>query len=93
MHVNLWLALGFVAQGLFSLRFLIQWVASERQKRSVVPVGFWYLSLLGSALLLIYAIYRRDPVFILGQSAGLFIYARNLFFIVAEKRRAHATVE
>ncbi len=76
-----WLALGFTAQLLFSARFLIQWIASERAKRSVVPLMFWYLSLAGSTLLLIYAIYRRDPVFILGQGTGVFIYLRNLNLI------------
>ena len=78
MKVNAWLVLGFVAQGLFTMRFLVQWVASERQKRSVVPRAFWYLSVVGGALLLVYAIYRRDPVFILGQATGLVVYVRNL---------------
>lgn len=76
-----WLGLGFTAQLLFSARFLVQWIASERAKRSVVPLMFWYLSLAGSTLLLIYAIYRRDPVFILGQGTGVFIYLRNLNLI------------
>lgn len=80
-----WLALGFSAQILFSARFLFQWIASEREKRSVVPTAFWYLSIAGSGLLLIYAIHRRDPVFILGQGAGIFIYMRNLFLIRQEK--------
>lgn len=81
-----WLVLGFVAQGLFSARFLVQWVASERAGKSVIPVVFWHLSILGTVLLLAYAIYRRDPVFILGQSAGLVVYFRNLFLIRREKR-------
>ncbi|MEE9165355.1 MAG: lipid-A-disaccharide synthase N-terminal domain-containing protein [Nitrospinota bacterium] len=80
-----WLALGFFAQCLFSMRFLVQWIASERQKKSVVPIYFWYLSIGGSALLLIYAIHRKDPVFILGQSMGLFIYFRNLMLIHSKK--------
>jgi lipid-A-disaccharide synthase-like uncharacterized protein len=75
------LAVGFGGQALFSLRFIVQWLASERAHRSVVPVQFWYLSILGGATLLIYAIYRRDPVFIIGQASGLFIYARNLWLI------------
>ncbi|OPY81083.1 MAG: lipid-A-disaccharide synthase [Syntrophorhabdus sp. PtaU1.Bin153] len=83
-----WLVLGFVAQGLFSARFLVQWVASERAGRSVVPVMFWHLSIFGTVLLLAYAIYRRDPVFILGQSAGLVVYFRNLSLIWREKRSA-----
>ncbi|MGD2067267.1 MAG: lipid-A-disaccharide synthase N-terminal domain-containing protein [Gemmatimonadota bacterium] len=76
-----WVALGFMAQVIFSARFLIQWLASEREGSSVVPVSFWYLSLAGATLLLLYAVHRRDPVFILGQSAGLFIYVRNLILI------------
>ena len=76
-----WLCLGFSAQVLFSMRFIVQWIASERSGKSVIPVIFWYLSIAGSTLLLIYAIYRRDPVFILGQSAGIFIYSRNLYLI------------
>lgn len=81
-----WLGLGFLAQALFSARFLVQWIASERSGKSIVPDLFWYLSIAGSALLLAYAIYRRDPVFILGQSTGLFIYGRNLYLIRHEKR-------
>ena len=85
--VDFWLILGFVAQGLFSTRFLIQWFASERAGRSVVPLTFWYLSLCGSTLLLLYAIHRRDPVFILGQSTGIMIYLRNLHLIFRERRQ------
>lgn len=81
-----WLVLGFVAQGLFSARFVVQWVASERAGKSVVPVVFWHLSIIGTVLLLTYAIYRKDPVFILGQSAGLIVYFRNLHLIWREKR-------
>jgi len=80
-----WLTLGFFAQLLFSMRFIVQWIASERQKKSVVPISFWYLSIGGSLLLLIYSIYRKDPVFILGQSMGLFIYFRNLMLIHSKK--------
>ena len=78
MKVNPWVVLGFTAQGLFTMRFLVQWIASERQKRSVVPRAFWYLSVVGGGLLLVYAIYRKDPVFILGQATGLIVYVRNL---------------
>ena len=78
---QIWLGIGFLGQGLFSARFLVQWIASERRQQSVIPVHFWYLSLGGGAVLLAYAIYRLDPVFILGQGAGLFVYARNLYFI------------
>lgn len=77
-----WLALGLLGQAAFSARFAVQWLASERAKRSVVPTTFWVLSIVGSALLLAYSVYRRDPVFILGQSAGLAIYVRNLYFIL-----------
>lgn len=73
-----WLALGFLGQALFSARFVVQWIASERRKASVVPVAFWWLSLGGGSALLAYAIHRGDPVFILGQAAGLLVYGRNL---------------
>jgi lipid-A-disaccharide synthase-like uncharacterized protein len=79
------LALGFLAQGLFSARFLVQWIASERAGRSVVPLSFWLFSVAGGGLLLLYAIFRNDPVFIVGQGAGLIIYLRNLFLIYKEK--------
>ncbi|MBV6422542.1 MAG: hypothetical protein NAOJABEB_00323 [Steroidobacteraceae bacterium] len=75
---TLWIVLGFVAQGLFSARFLVQWIASERRKQSVVPHMFWYFSVAGGALLFAYAIHRKDPVFIVGQGAGLIVYLRNL---------------
>jgi lipid-A-disaccharide synthase-like uncharacterized protein len=78
---HVWLGLGLVGQAFFSARFLVQWIASERRKQSVVPVQFWYFSVGGGLMLLAYAIYRHDPVFILGQGAGLFVYARNLYFI------------
>ena len=76
-----WLALGLSGQAVFFARFFVQWIASEKQKRSVVPLAFWYLSVGGGLILLAYAIYRKDPVFIVGQSAGLLIYARNLVLI------------
>jgi len=80
-----WLIIGFVGQALFSVRFLLQWIASERKGESVVPVLFWYFSLAGGLTLLAYAIYKQDPVFILGQSAGAFIYIRNLVLIFRKK--------
>lgn len=83
---TLWLGVGFLGQALFSLRFLVQWISSERQRRSVVPVAFWYFSLAGGAVLLSYAIWRQDPVFIVGQGAGLVIYLRNLQFRLRERR-------
>ena len=85
---KIWLGIGFFAQLLFSARFLVQWLASERAGKSIVPLLFWYLSIAGSALLLAYAIHRKDPVFILGQSVGIFIYSRNLYLIRREKRAA-----
>ena len=85
---DFWIVLGFVAQAMFTGRFLVQWIASERAKRSVVPVAFWMFSLAGGSLLLVYAIQRRDPVFILGQATGLFIYIRNIILIVKERKRA-----
>lgn len=82
----IWLGVGFLGQALFSARFLVQWITSEIRKRSVVPLAFWYFSLAGGATLLAYAIYRRDPVFIVGQAAGLFIYFRNLQLILRHRR-------
>ncbi len=87
---TLWLVIGFLGQALFSARFLVQWIASERARRSVVPVAFWFFSLGGGVMLLAYAIYRQDPVFIAGQAGGLLIYGRNLFFIFREKRETLA---
>lgn len=83
---TIWLVLGFAAQALFSARFLVQWIASERQRRSVVPRLFWYFSVAGGALLFAYAIHRRDPVFIVGQGAGLIVYLRNLQLLRANAR-------
>ena len=85
------LVMGFAAQGLFSARFLVQWIASERAGKSVVPVAFWFLSTAGGGLLLLYAILRKDPVFIVGQASGLVIYARNLYLIYREKHRNAAS--
>ncbi len=82
----LWIGIGFLGQAMFSGRFLVQWLASERAKRSVVPLAFWFFSLAGGVTLLAYAIYRKDPVFIAGQGAGLFIYTRNLMLIRREAR-------
>lgn len=82
----LWLGIGFAGQMLFSARFLVQWIATERAKRSIVPVAFWYFSLGGGLTLLAYAIYKQDPVFIVGQAAGIFIYLRNLYFVMRRRR-------
>jgi lipid-A-disaccharide synthase-like uncharacterized protein len=85
-----WVILGFVAQAFFTMRFVVQWIASERARRSVVPVAFWFFSIGGGVLLLIYALYRRDPVFIAGQALGLVVYARNLYFIAVHGRQTAA---
>jgi len=76
-----WLIFGFFGQLIFFSRFLVQWLESERKKQSVIPVSFWWLSIAGGISLLIYAIQRRDPVFILGQSCGVLIYCRNLYLL------------
>jgi lipid-A-disaccharide synthase-like uncharacterized protein len=81
MTVNLWLLVGLIGQGLFFMRFIVQWIVSERRKTSVIPVQFWYWSIGGSLVLLFYAVHLRDPVFILGQSLGSIIYVRNLMLI------------
>lgn len=82
-----WVVLGFVAQFMFMMRFVVQWIASERARRSVLPVAFWFFSLGGGFLLLVYAVYRKDPVFIAGQGLGLLIYSRNLWLIFKESKR------
>ena len=80
-----WVLFGFGAQLVFMMRFLVQWIASERKRRSYLPVVFWYFSIGGGVMLLTYAIQRRDPVFVLGQSLGLLIYSRNLVLIYRRK--------
>jgi len=88
--VVVWVVLGFLGQLVFSLRFIVQWVASERRGKSYVPVVFWYISLVGTFILLSYAIYRQDPVFIAGQAAGIVVYVRNLMLIWRAPREAAA---
>jgi lipid-A-disaccharide synthase-like uncharacterized protein len=83
---HVWLGVGLLGLALFSARFLVQWIVSERRKQSVVPVHFWYFSLAGGLTLLAYAVHRLDPVFIIGQLSGLVVYIRNLYLI----RRAPA---
>lgn len=87
---TIWLTVGFAGQALFGARFLMQWIASEREGRSVIPIVFWYFSLSGGVVLFSYALWRGDPVFIVGQSMGLIIYARNLYFIYRERARGPA---
>jgi lipid-A-disaccharide synthase-like uncharacterized protein len=77
----IWLIIGFSAQLMFSARFLVQWIASERMRKSIVPDVFWYFSFGGGAMLLTYAIHRQDPVFIMGQAFGLVVYSRNIYFL------------
>jgi len=90
---TIWLIIGFLGQACFFSRFLVQWLASEKQKKSIIPTAFWYFSISGGVILLSYALYRKDPVFIMGQSTGLFIYLRNLYFIKQEVRlKPHAGI-
>ena len=86
-NLDWWVLLGFAAQAFFTMRFVVQWIASERAGRSVVPLAFWWFSIGGGLLLLVYALYRRDPVFIAGQAFGIFVYLRNLYFVLREQRR------
>ncbi len=90
VKLDWWVALGFFAQFMFTMRFLVQWIASERAGKSVVPLAFWLFSIGGGLLLFAYALYRKDPVFILGQGLGVIIYLRNLQFVVRERRGAAA---
>lgn len=95
LHMNtttIWVAVGFLGQGLFFMRFFVQWLASEKQGRSVIPTAFWYFSLFGGLTLFCYALWRRDPVFILGQGTGLFIYLRNIYFIKKESLEKKAQI-
>lgn len=83
----IWVMVGFLGQAMFSARFIVQWFVSEKAKESIVPIAFWYFSILGGMTLLTYAIWRRDPVIICGQAGGLLIYARNLWFIHSKRAR------
>jgi len=91
VNLDWWVVVGFIAQALFTMRFVVQWIASERAGRSVVPMAFWLFSIGGGVLLLVYALYRKDPVFIAGQSLGVFVYARNLYFVLRERRAEAVT--
>jgi lipid-A-disaccharide synthase-like uncharacterized protein len=81
-----WLSIGFLGQAFFSMRFIVQWMASERRKESVIPVAFWFFSLAGGVTLFVYAFHRRDPVFMIGEAAGTLIYLRNLCLIWRKDR-------
>jgi lipid-A-disaccharide synthase-like uncharacterized protein len=89
-NLDWWVVVGVIAQMFFTARFVVQWLASERAGRSVVPVAFWILSLVGGVTLLIYAVYRKDPVFIAGQAFGVFVYLRNLQLVLRDFRRMPA---
>jgi lipid-A-disaccharide synthase-like uncharacterized protein len=87
-RLDWWVLLGFAAQALFTMRFLVQWIASERAGHSVIPLPFWLFSIGGGLLLLVYALYRRDIVFIAGQAFGVFVYLRNLQFVMRDRKAA-----
>ena len=88
MNSQIWLSIGFLGQMVFSMRFIVQWIASEKRRESVIPIAFWYISLTGSAILFTYAVYRRDPVFTLGQGFGAVVYIRNLMLIHGKQASA-----
>jgi len=84
-RLDWWVLVGVIAQGLFTMRFVVQWIASERAGKSVIPLAFWIFSIFGGVLLLVYALYRKDAVFIAGQAFGVFVYLRNLYFVLRER--------
>lgn len=90
---TIWIAVGFIGQGMFFMRFFVQWIASEKEGKSVIPQSFWYFSILGSLILLAYAIWRQDPVIMLGQTTGFIIYFRNLYLINRLKKSTGTTTE
>ena len=87
-RLDWWVLLGFIAQFMFTMRFVVQWIASERAGHSVIPMAFWIFSILGGTLLLVYALYRKDAVFIAGQAFSFFVYARNLYFVTRDRKAA-----
>ena len=91
-RLDWWVILGIVAQLLFTARFVVQWIASERAGHSVIPLAFWIFSIFGGLLLLIYALYRKDAVFIAGQAFGVFVYLRNLYFVLRDRKGALSAV-
>ena len=88
IRLDWWILLGVAAQLLFTMRFVVQWIASERAGHSVIPVAFWVFSIFGGLLLLVYALYRKDAVFIAGQAFGVFVYLRNLYFVLRDRKAA-----
>jgi lipid-A-disaccharide synthase-like uncharacterized protein len=89
-NLDWWVFLGFAAQAFFTARFFVQWLASERAGHSVIPLSFWLFSIGGGVLLLVYALYRKDPVFIAGQAFGVFVYLRNLYFVMRDRGKIAA---
>lgn len=87
LHVNWWTLVGLLGQGLFTARFLVQWISSERARQSVIPEIFWYFSIAGGLIVFVYGVGRDDLVIMLGQGTGIFIYARNLYFIHRNKKQ------
>jgi len=85
---KLWYALGFLGQITFTMRFVVQWIASEKKGKSIIPIHFWFISIAGSLVLLVYSVWRKDPVFILGQAFGCFVYCRNLKLLAKERASA-----
>lgn len=90
---TLWIVIGFLGQGMFFMRFFVQWVASEKEGRSIIPLSFWYFSIAGSLILLAYAIWRQDPVIMAGQMTGFIVYFRNLYLINRNKEKDALSVE
>ncbi|RKY42525.1 MAG: lipid A biosynthesis protein [Candidatus Makaraimicrobium thalassicum] len=91
--MNRWIVFGLLGQTFFGMRFLVQWILSEIKKRSYVPTVFWYFSLLGGIMLFIYALHRKDTVFIIGQGMGLLIYSRNIVLIWTRRRASSELVK
>lgn len=86
-QATIWLTVGLIGQGIFAARFIVQWLHAEKHRKSLIPIPFWYLSIMGAIVLFAYAVHRRDPVFIMGQGLGIIVYLRNLYFIFLEKRK------
>lgn len=89
MPESYWVVIGLAGQFFFTMRFVVQWIATERSRKSIIPESFWYFSIVGSLILLAYSLYRKDPVFILGQAFGTTVYLRNLYFINKHKEKKH----
>jgi len=91
-NLNIWVFIGLFGQFMFTMRFIYQWIASERVKASVIPEVFWYFSLSGGLILFLYALHKKDLVFSLGQGMGVFIYLRNIYFIWHKKKASSTNV-